>query len=218
MSIRVPHVMRAQASHDYGEPLPKIVSAERPGGRLQRRRVLVGLGGASTILSVGLAPPADAFTESEWNQLVKDGKLSRAAYSVLHDSSTERPFTSPLNDEKRVGVFECAACGTPLFDSKTKFNSGTGWPSFYAKTDNVELEQTNIMDKVVLQRKEVHCKTCKGHLGHVFEDGWVYPETPTNQRYCINGVSLQFIPDADQPEVAKQTSKMTEFGRVPVQG
>ncbi|EKX42070.1 hypothetical protein GUITHDRAFT_74241, partial [Guillardia theta CCMP2712] len=118
-------------------------------------------------------------------------KLSKAAYSVLHDAATERPFTSELLQEKRAGSYCCAACGTKLFESKTKFNSGTGWPSFYDKLPGVELETGNYMDMLAM-RTEVHCVKCGGHLGHVFDDGIIW-EVPTGKRYCINGVALNFV-------------------------
>ncbi|KAJ1492490.1 Mss4-like protein, partial [Baffinella frigidus] len=117
------------------------------------------------------------------------------AYSVLHDADTERPFTSPLNKEKRPGVFKCAACATPAFLSETKFNSGTGWPSFYDKLEGVELEagSTPINTCMIWQ---VHCVKCGGHFGHVFNDG--YSPRP---KYCINGLSLAFSPN-DATEAA----------------
>jgi len=200
---------------------PRLIARDAANGRLQRRRVLVGLAGAaSAAAAAGGAPqPASALTEREWQALVKSGKLSSPAYNVLAHQDTERPFTSALNSEKRVGTFQCAACDTPLFMSSKKFDSGTGWPSFYDKLEGVELEQDNLMDRVMLMRKEVHCKNCKGHLGHVFEDGWVYNgAAPTGLRYCINGVSLAFAPDAGQPEQAPATSATSEFGRVPING
>lgn len=119
--------------------------------------------------------------------------MSGEAYNVLHNSGTERPFTSPLLAEERAGVFVCAACGTELFDAETKFDSGTGWPSFYDKLGGVELEEDNVVDKTVNMRQETHCIKCGGHLGHVFYDGVVW-KVPTGKRFCINGVSLAFKP------------------------
>uniref|UniRef100_A0A7R9SV60 Peptide-methionine (R)-S-oxide reductase n=1 Tax=Polyblepharides amylifera TaxID=1486889 RepID=A0A7R9SV60_9CHLO len=199
---------QAKSSQQNGVPTLPVVA---------RRRALISLTGATTLLVLPRPSPAGALTEDQWKELVKQGALTKDAYYVLHDSGTERPYTSPLNNEKRVGQYLCAACETELFQSSTKFNSGTGWPSFYDKTKNVELEQDNFFDRVVAQRKEVHCKTCKGHLGHVFEDGWIYPETPTNLRYCINGVSLKFNPDAYQPE-PKVTLSEFSVGPIPLQG
>lgn len=219
--------MTASAAPEGHETQPErsqpaqLISTAPTTGRLQRRRVLVGVGGMCAVAVEMLRSPeaAQALTEPEWSELVKSGKLTREAYNVLHNASTERPFTSALNTEKRVGVFNCAACSTPLFDSATKFDSGTGWPSFFQILPGVETEKGSAMDRMVLMRKEVHCNTCKGHLGHVFEDGWIYPDNPTGLRYCINGVSLAFAPAPGQPAVSpKEATRMTEFGRVPTQG
>ncbi|MEZ5690649.1 MAG: peptide-methionine (R)-S-oxide reductase MsrB [Rickettsiales bacterium] len=117
-------------------------------------------------------------------------ELSPEAYSVLRKEGTERPFTSPLNDEKREGVYACAGCGLELFNSDKKYNSGTGWPSFFDSiSGNIE---TKLDKKLSATRTEYHCIRCGGHQGHVFEDG---PE-PTRLRYCNNGVALKFIPKA----------------------
>jgi peptide-methionine (R)-S-oxide reductase len=110
---------------------------------------------------------------------------------VLFEEGTERPYTHPLNQEKRSGTFICAACGLPLFSSQAKFESGTGWPSFtQAIEGNIE---TKTDFKLVLPRKEYHCRRCGGHQGHVFNDG---PQ-PTGQRWCNNGVGMQFVPESD---------------------
>ena len=123
--------------------------------------------------------------EAEWRAL-----LSPQAYAVLRESGTERPWTSPLNDEHRAGVFACAGCALPLFSSETKFDSGTGWPSFWAPLDNaVGTEEDRAFGML---RTEVHCRRCGGHLGHVFNDG----PPPTGLRYCMNGVALAFEPAA----------------------
>ena len=115
-------------------------------------------------------------------------KLTPEQFEVLRKHGTERAGTSPLNGEHRPGVFRCAGCGQELFTSDTKFDSGTGWPSFSAPmTDAVE---TTTDRSLGMSRTEVHCSRCKGHLGHVFEDG----PRPTGLRYCMNGVSLQFEP------------------------
>jgi len=115
-------------------------------------------------------------------------KLSPDAYNVLCEEGTERPFSSPLNDEKRDGIFVCAACGHELFNSSQKYNSGTGWPSFFdVIKENIG---TRIDKKLLSTRTEYHCARCGGHQGHVFEDG----PKPTGLRYCNNGVALKFVP------------------------
>ena len=115
--------------------------------------------------------------------------LTPAQFQVLREQGTERAFTSPLNGEKRAGTFVCAGCGQPLFDSRTKFESGTGWPSFYEPI--ADAVGTDVDDGHFMRRTEVHCSRCGGHLGHVFEDG----PRPTGLRYCMNGVALQFAPE-----------------------
>jgi peptide-methionine (R)-S-oxide reductase len=130
---------------------------------------------------------------SEWRQL-----LTPAAYAVLFEEATERPFTSPLNDEKRAGTFICAACYLPLFESSTKFDSGTGWPSFYQAITGHTGTKTDY--KLILPRTEYHCIRCGGHQGHVFDDG----PPPTGQRWCNNGVALIFVP-AGEPLPALRT-------------
>jgi peptide-methionine (R)-S-oxide reductase len=122
-------------------------------------------------------------TEAEWRAL-----LSPEAFKVLRQHGTERPGTSPLNAEKRAGTFDCAGCGTPLFEASTKFESGTGWPSFWAPIPGAVATRTD--RAFFMTRTEVHCATCGGHLGHVFPDG----PAPTGDRYCMNGVSLAFRP------------------------
>eukprot|EP00891_Asterochloris_glomerata_P006122 jgi/Astpho2/6122/Aster-04065 len=124
-------------------------------------------------------------TEQEWKQL-----LSPAAYRVLRKSGTELPLSSPLDHEKRRGTYKCAGCGTPVYSSDAKFDSGTGWPSFFKPVDNAIEER---VDRSIpfLPRVEVRCKTCQGHLGHVFTDG----PKPTGLRYCMNGVAMTFKPE-----------------------
>jgi peptide-methionine (R)-S-oxide reductase len=122
-----------------------------------------------------------AKTDAEWR-----AQLSPEAFRVLRQHGTERAGTSPLNLEKRDGTFLCAGCGTALFKADTKFESGTGWPSFWAPIEGAVATTTD--RSFFMTRTEVHCATCGGHLGHVFPDG----PRPTGQRYCMNGVSLAF--------------------------
>jgi len=122
-------------------------------------------------------------TPQEWR-----ASLDAAQFSVLREQGTERPFTSPLNDEKRRGVFVCAGCDLPLFTSAMKFDSGTGWPSFFTTIPGVFATGTDF--KIIVPRTEYHCARCGGHHGHVFDDG----PPPTHQRWCNNGVALKFIP------------------------
>jgi len=122
-------------------------------------------------------------SNDEWKK-----KLSPEQYDVLREEGTERPFSSPLNEEKRNGIFVCAACDLELFTSTQKYNSGTGWPSFFeAIAGNVE---TKTDRKLLMARTEYHCARCGGHQGHVFNDG----PAPTGLRYCNNGVALKFMP------------------------
>ncbi len=122
-------------------------------------------------------------TEAEWRAILRPD-----AYRVLREHGTERAGTSPLNNEKRSGIFVCAGCGTELFQSDTKFESGTGWPSFFAPIEGAIATTTD--RSFFMTRTEVHCAQCGGHLGHVFPDG----PRPTGQRYCMNGVSMDFKP------------------------
>jgi peptide-methionine (R)-S-oxide reductase len=122
-------------------------------------------------------------TEAEWREA-----LTAEQFHVLREHGTERPGSSPLNHEKRSGTFTCAGCGTPLFASGTKFESGTGWPSFWQPLEGAVA--TTVDRSHGMTRVEVHCAACGGHLGHVFPDG----PRPTGQRYCMNGVALKFDP------------------------
>jgi peptide-methionine (R)-S-oxide reductase len=122
-------------------------------------------------------------TEQEWREI-----LTPEQFRVLRQHGTERAGTSPLDKTYEPGTYNCSGCGTPLFTSDTKFNSGTGWPSFYAPIDGAIATKTD--RSFFMSRTEVHCATCGGHLGHVFPDG----PAPTGQRYCMNGVALEFVP------------------------
>ena len=150
---------------------------------------LAALAGTAALMRLGRSEPARAETfevtrtEAEWRSL-----LSEQQFAVLRQEDTEYPGTSPLLHEKRKGNFSCAGCDLPLYSSETKFDSGTGWPSFWEALPNaVGLKVDN---SLFMARTEVHCRRCGGHLGHVFDDG----PPPTGKRHCINGVALTFKP------------------------
>ena len=124
--------------------------------------------------------------KAEWRKLVTPEE-----YGVLFEERTERAFTSPLNNEKRQGLYICVACYLPLFSSKAKFDSGTGWPSFYEPITGRLATKRDY--KLILPRTEYHCVRCAGHQGHVFDDG----PPPTGKRWCNNGVALRFVPDGE---------------------
>ena len=128
-------------------------------------------------------PNPTILTEEDWR-----ARLSPDAFKVLRKHSTERAGSSPLNLEKRPGTFTCAGCGQALFAADTKFESGTGWPSFHTPLDGAVATTTD--RSWFMTRTEVHCANCQGHLGHVFPDG----PRPTGQRYCMNGVAMGFTP------------------------
>ncbi|WP_116105398.1 peptide-methionine (R)-S-oxide reductase MsrB [Lewinella sp. IMCC34191] len=138
-------------------------------------------------------PPTDGTVEEldtttdYWREI-----LTNQEFNVLRQDGTEPSFSSPLNDNKKAGVYACRACGLPLFSSSTKFESGTGWPSFYEPIDAKYVEE-EVDRRYGMERTEVSCARCGGHQGHVFPDG---PQ-PTGLRYCINGVALNFVPEAD---------------------
>ncbi len=149
------------------------------------RRTMLGTG---AMLALGAILPGTALaaypvrmSEAGWRR-----RLSPAAFAVLRQESTERAGSSPLDHEKRSGTFACAGCNQPLFSSRTKFDSGTGWPSFWAPLPRATGTKTDRL--LGMARTEVHCARCGGHLGHVFNDG----PRPTGKRYCMNGVALKF--------------------------
>jgi peptide-methionine (R)-S-oxide reductase len=172
-------------------------TTQPPPPTLTRRHVLLGtamlgvIAGCGSLRHIaGASPPntsSEAFevshTDAQWRQL-----LTPEQYDVLRAAGTEAPFSSPLNDEHRAGIFGCAGCGLDLFSSTTKFDSGTGWPSFFKAMDNAVLERDD--STLGMTRTEVLCRRCGSHLGHVFDDG---PQ-PTGLRYCMNGVALRFRP------------------------
>ena len=159
---------------------------------MTRRNTLFSLAALSAAM-VGIrelfaASPAQAarayevtHTDAEWQKLLQPDQ-----YRVLRKAGTETPYTSPLNKEKRAGVFNCAGCALPLFASSTKFESGTGWPSFWQPLDKAVVEESDTT--LFMKRTEVLCRRCGGHLGHVFDDG----PKPTGLRYCMNGVAMNF--------------------------
>lgn len=147
----------------------------------------VGAGAAASLLAACGSSAAEAktfkvtYSDADWRK-----RLTPAQYRILREEGTERPFTSPLDKEKRKGTFVCAGCGNALFSSETKFDSGTGWPSFYRPLPGAVGTSTDF--KIGYPRTEVHCADCGGHLGHVFKDG----PKPTGLRYCMNGDAMKF--------------------------
>ena len=163
-----------------------------------KRRNVLAAALASTVATVGVLPRLNggvaeaassegdfefSLTEAEWRE-----RLTPEQFAVLRDHGTERAFTSPLNDEERVGLYHCAGCDLAIYDSATKFDSGTGWPSFWAAIDGSVGTSRDF--KLFIPRTEVHCARCGGHQGHIFSDG----PAPTGERHCINGIAMTFRP------------------------
>jgi peptide-methionine (R)-S-oxide reductase len=196
--LAVERTPRLQYIIVLAESVPTMMLKTRISIEMNRRMILYSSSACAGLAVLGFrltrhadaaaqAAPAEHYTvvhtDVEWRQI-----LSPAAYDVLRDAGTEPPFTSPLLNEERAGTFDCAGCALPLYSSATKYNSGTGWPSFWDHLPHaVETSDDNSFD---MDRTEVHCSRCGGHLGHVFPDG----PRPTGLRYCMNGVALTFTP------------------------
>jgi peptide-methionine (R)-S-oxide reductase len=158
---------------------------------MRRRHFLIGGSGLFASALLPVLSTASENAKAKWKAL-----LPAASYRILFEEDTEPPGSSPLNAEKRAGTYVCAACYQPLFDSSAKFESGTGWPSFYAHLPEAIATKTDY--KQVWPRKEYHCTRCHGHQGHVFDDG----PKPTGLRYCNNGVALRFVAKSEKlPEL-----------------
>ncbi|ROU02489.1 peptide-methionine (R)-S-oxide reductase MsrB [Histidinibacterium lentulum] len=166
---------------------------------MPRRRTFLTAGAAAALVAAtgGLAwragraeaAPGDfplSLTEAEWRT-----RLTEEEFRVLRDHGTERPYSSPLDAETREGLYACAGCGQEVYSSEAKYDSGTGWPSFWAPLSE-EAIGTSTDYKLIYPRTEVHCSNCGGHLGHIFDDG----PPPTGKRHCLNGVALEFRPAA----------------------
>ena len=157
--------------------------------RLSRRELLGAAGAGAVTLFLSQRPAVGAsnfeirHSPADWRKLLGDQR-----YAILREGATERAFSSPLDHEHRKGLFACAGCALPLFRSATKFDSGTGWPSFYRPFAHAVVTRTD--HSMMMDRTEVLCRRCGGHLGHVFDDG----PKPTGLRYCMNGLALKFRP------------------------
>jgi peptide-methionine (R)-S-oxide reductase len=183
---------------------------------MNRRHFLYGSAGAAALLAGGPALPrllagsearAETFevtrTDAEWHKV-----LTPEQYNILREEGTEPPFSSALLNEHRVGVFHCAGCDLGLYSSKTKFDSGTGWPSFWEALPDAVGTKTDT--SLFMARVEVHCRRCGGHLGHVFDDG----PPPTGKRHCIDGLALTFKPDPSAASCRKRPGRARVAARV----
>ena len=156
---------------------------------LSRRAILAGSAAVTAVAAAGLSAPAGArrfeveLSEAQWR-----ARLGSDRYRILRQAGTERPYSSPLNKEKRKGIYACAGCGLPLFSSAAKYDSGTGWPSFWRALPKAIATKTD--RELGMLRVEEHCRRCGGHLGHIFDDG----PPPTGKRHCVNGLALNFRP------------------------
>lgn len=194
LRVFVTVVLAAAAVAGCQRSAPGAGESDSAGARTQARALGVAPAQTSGRSEIPIAPadPEMELTEAQWKE-----RLTPAEFEILRDHGTEPAYSGDLLDEKREGTYVCAACGQELFASDTKFESGTGWPSFYTPIEGGV--GTQVDDSLGMRRVEVHCSRCGGHLGHVFTDG---PE-PTGLRYCINSEAMDFEPAAQHGEAAE---------------